>query len=180
MRKQPFNLIVTHYPGYDNFVVARSQLHEILEDMRVVDSSQSIMLILVKDPYEAIEKIRSSGLKDTPILRVIPVDNVVDVYVDRIAKSVHELLLSKSKPNESFMIKIDGKVYKYSNGEITRIHRSEAIDIIAKGIDRPVNLSSPDWLVYIKTVRMYRATELAAVTVCRPNQILSFSSRSSG
>ena len=177
MNRKPFNLIVTHYPGYDNFIVVKNQLHEILDDIRVVDSSQSILLALVNDPYKAVDIIRNSGLKDTPILRVIPVDEVVDVYVDRVADVSRKLLMEKSREGESFRIRLDGKLYEYANGEVRRLHRDEAIRIIAKDIDRPVNLTSPDWIIYIKVLKMYRVTELASVTVCRPDQILSFSRR---
>ncbi len=177
MRREPFNLIITHYPGYDNFVVVREQLYSLLEDIRIIDSSQSIILALVEDPYKTIEVIKEAGLTETPILRVIPVDRVTDVYVDRIASVVKEVLYAKSKENESFMIRIDGRIYLRKDAEIEKIHRSDAINIIADGIDRPVNLTSPDWLVYIKTIKMYRVTELAAITVCKPDQIISFASR---
>ncbi len=175
MNRKPFNLIVTHYPGYDNFVVVKNQLNDVLGEIRVVDSSQSILLALVDDPYKAVERIKNSGLKDTPILRVIPVDEVVDVYVDRVAEVSRRLLLSKSSEGESFRIRLDGRLYEYANGEIRKLHRDEAIRIIARDIDRPVNLTSPDWIIYVKVIKMYRVTELASITVCKPNQILSFS-----
>lgn len=177
MKKDPFNLIVTHYPGYDNYVVVREKLRKVLEDSRIVDTSQSIILLLVNDPYAAVEKLRSSDISSSPILRIIPVDAVTDVFVDRIKDAVHEVFQKKASPNETFKIKIDGRVYKRGEGEVERIHRSEAIDYIAKGLDNPVNLDNPDWLIYIKTLRIYRATELASITVCRPSQILSFAPR---
>ncbi len=177
--KEPFNIIITHYPGYDNFSMAREQLREILEEIRIIDTGQSIILAKVKDPYEAVKIIRDSGLRETPILRVIPVDRVTDIYVDRVAEAVRELLLGKSKPEESFKIKIDGHLYALREDVSERLHKDEAIKIIAEGIDRPVDLRNPDWLVYVKAVRLYRVTELASVTVCRPPDILSFAPRES-
>ncbi|MGC9186988.1 MAG: hypothetical protein ACP5GN_04810 [Fervidicoccaceae archaeon] len=180
MRKDPFNLIVTHFPGYDNYVVVREKLKKVLEDSRIVDTSQSVILLLVNDPYESVEKLRKSELSSSPVLRVIPVDAVTDVFVDRIRDAVHEIFRRKASPSETFKIKIDGRVYRRGEGEIERIHRSEAIDFIAKGLDNPVNLNEPDWLIYIKTLRMYRATELASITICRPSQIISFAPREEG
>ena len=174
MVKEPFNLIITHYPGYDNFVVVREQLRSLLDDIRIIDTSQSIILALVKDSYASVDLIKESGLSETPILRVIPVDKIVDVYVDRVAESVKSLVNEKIGEKESFMIKIDGRLYERIEDAVKRLHKSEAISIIADGINRPVNLNAPDWLIYIKTVRLYRVTELATVTVCKPNYILSF------
>ncbi|MEM0021452.1 MAG: THUMP domain-containing protein [Fervidicoccaceae archaeon] len=175
MRREPFNLIVTHYPGYDNYVVAREKLKKVLDNARIVDTSQSIILLIVDDPYAAIEKIKSSEeMSSSPILRVIPVDAVTDVFVDRIREVVHEIFRRKASPNDTFKIKIDGRVYKREEGEVARIHRNEAIELIAHGIDNPVDLDYPDWLIYIKTLRLYRATELSSITICRRDQILSF------
>jgi len=173
--KDPFNLIITHYPGYDNFVVTREQLFDAIENLRIIDSSQSIILALVDNPYEAARIISEKITGDTPILRVIPVDAVLDVYVDRIAPVARDILYRKSADKtETFKIKIDGKLYRRDDGEITRLHTNEAIDYIASFIDRPVNLSEPDWIIYIKTIKLYRVTELASLTVCHPNEIISY------
>lgn len=174
MRKEPFNLIITHYPGYDNYVVVREQLKNLFDSIKIVDTSQSIILAIVDDPYSAVERIKSSGIKETPILRVIPVDAVTDVFVDRIKQAVHELIEKKVKPEETFKIKIDGRVYRRGEGSVERIHRDEAIKMIAENIHNPVNLKNPDWLVYVKTLRIYRSTELASISVCRPWNIISF------
>lgn len=175
MRKDPFNLIVTHYPGYDNYIVVREKLRKVIEDAKIIDTSQSVILLLAVDPYEAVEKIKNSQeFSSSPILRVIPVDAVTDVFVDRIKEAVHDIFKMKAHAGESFRIKIDGRVYKRGQGEVVRLHRSEAIEFIAQGLDNPVNLEKPDWLIYIKTLRLYRATELASITVSRPEQILSF------
>ena len=71
------------------------------------------------------------------------------------------------------MIRVDGRLYRRSNGNVVRLHTSEAIEYIASFIDRPVNLKRPDWVIYVKAVRLYRTTELASITVARPDQIVS-------
>ncbi len=174
MPRDPFNLIITHYPGYDNYIVARQQVTQALPEATIVDTSQSIMLVRVPDPYQAVEVLRSEIRGDTPLLRIIPVDTVTDVYIDRVAPKAREITLRKSKPEESFAIKLDGRLYAREGNEIRRLGSREAIDLIAEGIDRPVNLTSPHWLVYVKVIRLYRVTELASITVARPHQIHSY------
>nr|WP_148683641.1 THUMP domain-containing protein [Fervidicoccus fontis] len=173
VRREPFNLIITHYPGYDNFVVAREQIKNIIENIRIVDTSQSIILAIVDEPYATIEKIKSLELKETPILRIIPVDRVTDIFVDRVKEVIHELFNTKVKKEETFKIKLDGHLYKRQEGSIEKIHKDEAIKILAEGLENPVNLKSPSWLVYVKTLRMYKATELASITVTKPENIIS-------
>ncbi|MEM1619339.1 MAG: THUMP domain-containing protein [Fervidicoccaceae archaeon] len=181
MKRAPFNLIVTHYPGYDNYVAARHQLFDVLGRAMVVDdTSYSIMLLLVDDPYEAVEKIKRDLPVATPVLRVVPVDAVVDVYVDRVGPAARDKLYEKSRDErETFAVRVDGRLYERGEGGvIVRLSTPEAVRAVASYIDRPVNLSSPDWLVYVKTVRMYKSTNLAAVTVARPDQIFSSVKRS--
>lgn len=173
-RRAPFNLIVTHYPGYDNYVIVKNQIRQVVEDARVIDSRQSLMLLQVDDPYKAVELIRENIRGETPILRVIPVDAVTDVYIDRVAKTVKEIFTRKVSKDSTFKIEIDGRLYSMKEGEIMPLHTIEAIEQIAAPIDNPVNLKSPDYIVYIKTVRLFRATELASITVCKPDEILRY------
>ena len=174
MPRDPFNLIITHYPGYDNYIVARQQLAQVLPEITIVDTSQSLILAQVPNPYEAVEVLKREIKGDTPLLRIIPVDAVVDVYIDRVAPKAREILHSKSRPGESFAIKLDGRLYAREGMETRRLRTQEAIEMIAEGIERPVNLSNPHWLVYIKVIRLYRVTELASITVARPFQIHSY------
>lgn len=168
-----FNLIVTHEPGYENYVLARAQIRDILgSDMRVVDTSQSIMLLRVSDPFEAVRRISEELPGSTPVLRVVPVEEVVEPTVQRVAGTV-ERLASKIPEGETFKIRIDGHLYDDKGGVWERVSRREAIDVIAERVDRPVNLSEPQWLVYVKVVRLWRGDEFAAVVVARPDQIFS-------
>lgn len=183
MQKRPkilFNLIITHYPGYDNYVLARNQLQQVLSDIQIIDSRQSLMLAYVDDPYKSIEIIRERIRGETPLLRVIPVDAITDVYIDRVAKKVIELFYSKASKDHSFKIEIDGKLFINKEGEVIPLHTIEAIEQIASLIDNPVNVKNPDYLIYIKTIKLYRVTELAAITVCKPNEILRYSAGMQG
>ena len=163
----PFNLIVTHLPGWPNARDAERHLYWLLREVEVVHRAPNILLARVPDPRDAVARLRRSLPASTPILRVIPVDDVVYPRVDEVRESVHRLLAEA--PEGSFAIKLDGHLY---SEEGDRMHKLDAIKIIADGLDRPVNLSSPDVLVYIKVVR-YRGGYLAAVYVGPPDGILS-------
>jgi len=163
----PFNLIVTHLPGWPNARDAERQLYWLLRDVEVVYRAPNIILARVPDPRDAVARLRRALPRETPILRVIPVDEVVYPRVDEVREAVHRLL--GEAPEGSFAIKLDGHLYG-EEGE--RLHKIDAIRIIAEGLDRPVNLSDPDVLVYIKVVR-YRGGYLAAIYVGPPDGILS-------
>ncbi|MCE4624294.1 MAG: THUMP domain-containing protein [Desulfurococcales archaeon] len=162
----PFNLIVTHLPGYPNKRDAMRQLSWLLDDVEIVDSRPNIILAKVPDPDDAVRRLkRSLPIDSTPILRVIPVHAVTYPKVDSVREVVHRLL-REAGPG-SFAVRLDG--YLYSDGE--RLHRVDAAKIIADGVERPVNLSSPDILVYVKVVR-FRRSYLAAIYVGPPDGIL--------
>ncbi len=164
---EPFNLIITHLPGWPNARDAERQLSWLLDEVEVVHRAPNIILARVPDPRDAVARLSRSLPEGTPILRVIPVDAVVYPKVDEVRKVVHELL-SKA-PEGTYAIKLDGHLY---DEEGNRMHKIDSIQVIADGIERRVNLSSPDLLVYIKVVR-YRRGHLAAVYVGPPEGILS-------
>ncbi len=167
----PFNLIVTHLPGYPNKRDAIRQLSWLLDDIEIVDSRPNILLAKVPDPDSAVASLRRSLPENTPILRIIPVHAVAYPKVESVRPVVHELL--RKQPQGSFAIKLDGHLY---DSEGRMMHKVDAITVIADGIDRPVRLKKPDILVYIKVVR-YRRSYLAAIYVGKPEGILSASKR---
>ena len=165
----PFNLIVTHLPGFPNKRDAIRHLQWLLDDVEIVESRPNILLARVPDPDEAVERLRRSLPSETPILRVIPVHAVTYPRVEKV-KTVIDNLLGKAPPG-SFAIRIDGHLL---DSESRMMHKTDAAVVLAEGVERPVNLSSPDILVYIKIVR-YRRSYLAAVYVGPPDRILSVS-----
>jgi len=166
----PFNLIVTHLPGYDEKRQALRQIHWLLDDYEVIDSRPNILLLKVSDPIAAAERLRRSLPAETPILRIIPVIETVYPSVEEVRDTVHRLMEGREG---SFAIKLDGHLY---DSEGRMMHKLDAIKVIAEGIENPVNLSSPDTLVYIKIVK-YRGRYLAAVYVGKPEGIVSTSKR---
>ncbi|MEB2836232.1 MAG: THUMP domain-containing protein [Desulfurococcales archaeon] len=162
-----FSLIVTHIPGYYERRDALEQLRDILGFVEYVGGYHNVLLLWVPRPLEAVELLRRKLPDWTPILRAIPVLDVVPPRVSAVRESVHRLL-SKAPPG-SFAVRVDGYLVD-EDGRL--MHRVDAARYIAEGVERPVNLGSPDVLVYIKVVgRPGRRS--AAVYVGPPRGILS-------
>lgn len=154
--------------------MARNQLQQVLPDLRVIDSQQSLFLAVVSDPYDAVKLIRERITGNTPMLRVIPVDAVTSVDIAEVAQAVHDVFYRKASREDSFKVEVDGRLYAVEEGRRRLLHTREAIEYIASFIDNPVRLKDPDYLVYIKTLRVYGALPLAAITVCRPSDIIRY------
>jgi len=165
--RQPFNLIVTHLPGWPNARDAERQLYWLLDNIEIVYSRPSLILAKVGDPREAVARLRRSLPAHTPILRVIPVDAVTYPRVEEVRRVVHDLLAKTGEG--TYAIKLDGHLYS-EEGEL--MHKIDSIKIIAEGVERKVNLSNPDILVYIKVVP-FRRGRLAAIYVGPKSGILS-------
>ncbi|GAB6147937.1 hypothetical protein JCM10135_04780 [Stetteria hydrogenophila] len=167
MAVERFNLIVTHLPGLPMRREAVRQLEALVDEFRVVGYGQSIIYGVAPDPFRAVEEFRRSMPRSTPILRIIPVNDVVKPYIDAVRRSVHTLL--SRHPEGSVAVRIDGHLLD-ENGRV--MHRRDAAVAIMNGIERPVNLRSPDVLVYIKVTRL-RRWRVAAIYTGPPSGILS-------
>ena len=163
----PFNLVVTHLPGYPNKREAIRHLTWLLDDVEIIDSRPNIILARVPDPDDAVARLRRSLPRGTPILRVIPVHAVTYPKVEEVREVVHRLLRERGRG--SFAIRIDGHLL---DSEGRQMHKVDAAVVIAEGVGLPVNLSSPDTLVYIKVLR-FRRSYVAAIYVGPPSGILS-------
>jgi tRNA(Ser,Leu) C12 N-acetylase TAN1 len=165
-RSHYFNLIVTHLPGPEAKRRAIWTLRQLLPGFAVVYSRPNILLGRVNDPLKAVEILKANLPSKTTILRVIPVLEVRSVRVIEVRDAVEKLVANAGEG--SFAIRLDG----YLEDESGRLmSRMEAIELIARNIDRKVNLKNPDILVYIKTVKVYRRW-LSAIYVGRPSNIL--------
>ncbi len=165
-----FNLIVTFEPGRDNLDWAFSQINECIGTTYVVVRVRpSLMLLRVDDPYRVWKKLKEClCCRDTPIHRVVPVDEVVDPLVDKVAKKAQQYALKRIPENATYRITLHGKLYTVdSSGRLTQMHSLDAIRIIASGIPRKVNLSNPDWTIYIRTVPVGRWFVVAALSVAK-------------
>jgi len=171
-----FNLIVIHEPGPDNWRWARNQLRQLLGvEGKIITSYQSVMLYSVEeDPHQVAEKLRESLRSvGTPIIRVIPVDHVVDPYLGEVVEVVKSMV-AKIPQNESFRITLQGHLMSVdSEGKKKIMHSIDSIREIAKYVDRPVNLEKPDWIVFVKVVRLLRGKRVAAVSLLKPHELIN-------
>jgi len=106
-----------------------------------------------------IDFVRSEPFKVRFIMRIIPVDRVVDTKTAAIVKAVKELS-SVITPAETFRITIEARDSPYSDKEL--------IDAIADAVDRKVNLDSPDKIVLLEVFGEY-----SGVSVISPHEIVS-------
>jgi len=158
--------MITHEPGRDNYYWALSQIREILgSNISVIYSRQSLIFIKVQNPHEAAQRIRET-LRGTatPIYRAIPIDAVVEPLIDSVCKVV-EKLAKKIPKDKTFRITLQGHLYSFDESRrFIRLHTIDSIRILADKIDRRVNLSNPDWIVFIKIV-IIRGREFAAIAL---------------
>jgi len=105
------------------------------------------------------EFVRSEPFKVRYIMRIIPVDKVVDTKVDDVVRAVKELAPAIG-PGETFRITIEARDSPYKDREL--------IDAIADAVDREVDLDSPDKVVLLQIFGEY-----AGISVISPHDIIS-------
>ena len=103
--------------------------------------------------------VHSEPFKVRFILRIIPVEKVVDTKLDDIVSAVKELS-STIGSAETFRITIEARDSPYSDKEL--------INAIADAVDRKVSLDSPDKVVLLQIFGEY-----ACVSVISPGDIVS-------
>ncbi|ADI31896.1 THUMP domain-containing protein [Staphylothermus hellenicus] len=169
-----FNLIITHEPGLDNYRYVLSILRSIIGNYRVVDAGTSVILLQVDDPYKAVEELRNRKDELNIMYRAIPIDVIVDPYVEVVAEKSAELAEKKIPEDKTYRVSLRGRLY----WQETRMpaHSLDAIKVIAEKINRQVSLTHPDYVVYIRSVRLYHRKRVATITVTAPHNILSLKS----
>jgi tRNA acetyltransferase TAN1 len=131
----------------------------------VIDRSayDGIIEVDVEDPKPLLsfitDFVRSEPFRVRFILRIIPVDRVVDTTMEDIVKAVKELS-SAIGPGETFRITIEARDSPYSDKEL--------INALADAVDRKVNLDSPDKIVLLEIFGEY-----SGVSVISPHEIVS-------
>ena len=169
-----FDLVVTHEPGPYNYRFVLSVLREVLGDFRVVDSTYSVILIRTGNPYGAIDKLRSRADDLAVVYRVIPVDKVLDPYVEVVAEEAYRLASERIPEDKSYRVSLRGRLYWRE----TRLPAStiDAIKVIAERINRRVSLENPDYVVYVRSIKFYHRRRVATLTVTERENILSLKS----
>ncbi|MEM3948082.1 MAG: THUMP domain-containing protein [Zestosphaera sp.] len=114
--------------------------------------------------------LKGSG---TPIIRIIPVDHVVEPYVDEVADVVKEIA-TQIPEGSSFRITLQGHLISVCpDGRRRFMHSIDSIREIAKYVERPVNLENPDWVILIKVVKVSRGRRAAAVALLKPAELVN-------
>ena len=117
----------------------------------------------VEDPKALLsfitDFVRSEPFKVRFIMRIIPVDRVVDTKLEDIVDAVKDLS-SVIGPGESFRITIEARDSPYPERKL--------IDAIAEAVDRKVSLDSPDKVVLLEIFGEY-----SGVSVISPHDIVS-------
>jgi len=168
-----FNLVITHEPGLDNYRWARNQIRQLVgEGLRYISSYQSVILYDVdKDPHEVAKRIREAlGGQATPIIRAIPIDYVVDPYIERVEEIVKDLA-GKIPEGVKFRITLEGHLYTMEEGRRKRLHTIDSVNAFAKYIDRKVDLEHPDIILYIRVVKYMRGRRKAGIALLKPEEL---------
>ncbi|MCS7128143.1 MAG: hypothetical protein N3E36_03065 [Sulfolobales archaeon] len=166
-----FNLVITFEAGFENYRYVYSILLDVLGDFSVVDSAPSIILLRVEDPYRAIELFRKKSGEIRMIYRVIPIDSVVEPYVEDVAEESWRLADKKIPIGRTYRVTLSGRLYWKETG--LPAHSLDAIRVIASNIDRPVSLKHPAYVVHVRSIKIYGRRRVASVTVTESSNILS-------
>ena len=136
--------------GLKKFTIEKSAYDGILE----IDLENPRAFISLLRDY-----VRSEPFRVHFILRVIPVDVVIDTNLDQI-KQVAAQFSEKIEKGESFRITVEARDSPYSN--------SALIEAVADSVESKVNLDSPDRIILVEIFGEYTAMSLV-----RPDEILS-------
>ena len=161
------NLIVTSAKGLEARASAEFKEIALLSGVRKVTLERSAYDGVVEVEAENArglltflsEFVKSEPFKVRYIMRVIPVDKVVDTKLEEISKAVKELA-SNVGASETFRVTIEARDSPYGDKEI--------IDAVADVVDRKVSLNSPDKVVFLQIFGEY-----TSVSVLAPQEIVS-------
>ncbi len=161
------NLIVTSAKGLEARASAEFKEIALLSGTRKFSVERSaydgVLEVEAENPKALVkflsEFVRSEPFKVRFIMRVIPVDGVVDTKMDQISRAVKELSSSISV-GQTFRITIEARDSPYSDKEL--------IDAIADIVDRKVSLDEPDRIIFLQIFGEY-----TTVSVLAPSDILS-------
>ncbi|MCX8184244.1 MAG: THUMP domain-containing protein [Sulfolobales archaeon] len=167
-----FNLIVIHEPGVENYERVRNYIKNILGSKVVYTYSyQSVVLYkCLDDPHMCAEVVkREAHSVGIPIIKVIPVDAVVRADVLSVREVVRKLA-GKIPHDETFRVTLQGHLEKIEEGLSVELSSDVAVRDIASEIDRPVNLTHPNWVVYVRVIKIGLA-KVAAISVLKPSEL---------
>lgn len=163
-----FNLIATTHRGLEHEASSElfALLNQIGDEAPDVIKTGILGLLIAKtnlQPIKVIEELRKIVIEDPLrirfLLRLIPIDTVVETDIEKMVDAVSSLALRIEK-NNTFRVTVEKRR--------TNLSSSDVIHSVAKIIDRSVNLENPDWIVLIEIIGRF-----TGVSVIKPNQILN-------
>lgn len=163
------NLVITSAKGLEARASAEFKEIALLSGIRKVSTERSaydgVVEVEAENPKGLVSFlanfVKSEPFKVRYIMRVIPVDKVVDTKLEGITKAVKELS-TRIGHEERFRISIEARDSPYTEKEM--------IAAIAEVVDRKVSLDSPDKIVFIQVFGEY-----SGISVVSPDEILSIS-----
>jgi tRNA acetyltransferase TAN1 len=161
--------VITSAKGLEARASAEFKEIALLSGIRRVSMERSpydgIVEVEAENPKNLISffanYVRSEPFKVRYIMRIIPVDKVVDTKMEAITKAVKDLS-GRIEEGETFRITIEARDSPYTEKQL--------INAIADVVDRKVNLDSPDKIVLLQIFGEY-----AGISVASPQEILSIS-----
>jgi tRNA acetyltransferase TAN1 len=167
-----FNLIVVHEPGIENYQRVRNAVKQVLGPRVIyVYSYQSVVLYKCLDePRVCAETVKNYGRgTGIPIIKVIPVDRVCRAEIKAVREAVREIA-RRIPEGSTFRVTLHGHVDREESGYLVELRSDEAVREIAEEVSRPVNLTKPDWVVYVRVVRI-GFTKVAAISLLKPEEL---------
>jgi tRNA acetyltransferase TAN1 len=163
-----FNLVISTSRGNERNTCSEMWylLGEVGDRGSTIETTSVIGLVVAKtklDPVKAVRDLRAL-LKERPwefkyTLKLVPVQKVVEAQLQKIEQAAHGLAVG-IRQNERFRITVEKRH--------TDLSSKVLIDTVASGIERTVNLDSPDRILMIEVIG-----QLAGLSLLQPEDILS-------
>lgn len=123
-----------------------------------------LIALIDGDPHDFVLQLKKAydegKVKIRFILKIVPIDIVVNTNENEIIKSSIELAKSRIEEGETYKIVVRARG--------ATLDKRKIIDVVAKNIDRKVNLTNPDKIVQIEIFPLR-----TGIAVLRPNEIFS-------
>ncbi|GBC72756.1 hypothetical protein HRbin04_00148 [archaeon HR04] len=161
LKRSDFNMLLTTYRHAEGD--ARDEVVTLMHELFKDEGEAKVGLIDVWytgvsgllacrssiDPFKVVRSLRRIVMEEPwrirYILRLIPIEKVVNTSVEEIRDACSELASSKIGKDESFRITVEKRM-------MHSLHSMEIIKAVASRIDRRVDLTNYDWLVLIEVV----------------------------
>jgi tRNA acetyltransferase TAN1 len=161
------NIVLTSAKGMEAKASAEFKEIALLSGVRRVSTERSayegVVEVEVENPQLVLaflsDFVKAEPFKVRYIMRVIPIDKVVDTKLEDVAAAVKELA-TKIGEGESFRITIEERDSPYPAKQL--------IAAIADVVERKVSLDNPDKIVLLQVFGEY-----TGVSVLMPDEVVS-------